>query len=87
MSEDSHTNRPGTEGLIELQRRARDALDLGIAAGAPLTLLEKLAAASALLQALVELPRHALLPDVLARAHRALTAWHEWSKHLPKTAA
>jgi hypothetical protein len=75
------------EGLTELQRRTKDTLALALAAGAPLSLLDKLAAATALLEALFELPKHALIPDVVARAQRALGAWQEWQKQKPRTAA
>jgi hypothetical protein len=69
------------EGLADLQRCLRDALDLAIAGNAPMTLLDKLGAASGLVEALAELPRHALIPAVVGRAHRALSAWHEWQRH------
>jgi hypothetical protein len=75
------------EGLTELHRRVKDALALAIAASAPLPLLEKLGAAAGLVQALGELPKHALIPEVVARANRALGAWEEWQKHRPRTAA
>jgi hypothetical protein len=68
------------EGLGDLHRSVRDALDLAIAGGAPLSVLEKLGAASGLVQALIELPRHALIPEVVGRAHRALTVWQEWER-------
>jgi hypothetical protein len=75
------------EGLTELHRRTKDTLALALAAGAPFALLEKLAAATGLVEALFELPKHALIPDVVARAQRALGAWQEWQKRKPRTAA
>ncbi len=78
----------GSEALDDLQRRLRDALDLAVAGGAPLPLLERLGASAALLRALGELPRHALLPEVVARGERALAAWQEWrGQTQPWTAA
>lgn len=85
MSE-SISNR--TTDLDDLAARVNDALDLAIAGGAPLSLLEKLAASSGLLRALQELPRNALIPEVVARAHRALKAWQAWRDGAhPKNAA
>jgi hypothetical protein len=81
------TSNFSVEGLTDLHRHVKDALALALAAGAPLSLLEKLAASSGLVQALEELPKHALLPEVVARAQRALNAWQEWQKHMPRTAA
>jgi hypothetical protein len=72
-----------SETLSDLQVSLKDALDLAIAAGAPLPLLEKIAAASALVLALVELPRHTLIGDVITRAHWALNAWEDWQKQRP----
>src|SRR3954469_15642438 len=67
------------EGLAELHDRAIDALDLAIAAGAPLSLLEKLGASVGLLEGLAEVPQYALLADVVSRARRALSAWQTWN--------
>jgi hypothetical protein len=80
MSNSNSMTGMDAEQLAELHRTSKDALDLAMAAGAPLSLLEKLAASAALLEALVELPRHALIPDVVARASRALAAWNDWRK-------
>jgi hypothetical protein len=71
----------------DLHRQVRDALDLAIAGGAPLSLLEKLGACAALLEALAALPRHALVPEVVARAERALAAWQQWRAQSHLTAA
>jgi len=75
------------DGLGELNAHVRDALALAIASGAPLPLLEKLAAATGLLQALAELPAHTLIPQVVSRAHRALVAWQQWHKNGQRGAA
>jgi hypothetical protein len=75
------------DGLGELGAQVRDALALAIASGAPLPLLEKLGAAVGLLQALAELPAHALIPQAVTRAHRALTAWQQWHKAAQRGAA
>lgn len=73
--------------LGELIGRLRDALALAIASGAPLPLLEKLGAASGLLQTLAELPDHALIPQAVSRAQRALVAWQQWHKAAQRGAA
>jgi ABC-type uncharacterized transport system YnjBCD ATPase subunit len=72
--------------LSDLQGRTADALDLAVAKGAPLGLLEKLAAASGLLRALREVPKHVLLDEVVTRAERALREWQKWNEghsHVP----
>jgi hypothetical protein len=66
--------------LSELQGRTADALDLAVAKGAPLGLLEKLAAAAGLLRALREVPKHALFDEVVTRAERALREWQKWNE-------
>lgn len=76
-----------TAMLDDLRRRADDALDLAIAAGAPLTLLEKLGAASGLLRALAEVPNHVLMPPVVTRATKALRTWEEWRQRLGRKPA
>lgn len=69
------------EHLAGLRGELNDTLDLAIAAGAPMPLLEKLGAASGLLHALAEVPNHGLVPAVKARADRALGAWRDWQTH------
>jgi hypothetical protein len=67
-----------SEALEELGERVGDALDLAVAAGAPLALIDKLATASGLLNALREVPRHVLMPHATSRAKAALSAWESW---------
>jgi hypothetical protein len=71
----------GIETLAELQSSLTDALDLAVAAGAPLPLLERLGASVGLVGALAEMPKHELIPQVVARARRALVAWDEWQRN------
>lgn len=75
------------QGLAELDRRLKDALGLAIAASAPMSLLDKLGAASGLVDALAEVPKHALIPAVVSRAHRALEAWEQWQRRERRTVA
>jgi hypothetical protein len=58
-------------------------LELAVVALAPSDLLERLAAAAGLLEAIAELPPNsvpliALVPDVARRAHRVLEEWKAW---------
>jgi hypothetical protein len=66
------------QALEALRQETADALDLAIAAGAPLPMLEALGAASGLLRALGEVPSHALIPTVTARAQEAVRSWKAW---------
>jgi hypothetical protein len=66
-----------------LRREVRTALELAIVALAPPKLIEQLAMAAGLLEALEELPSDTApvrdLADAIAgRAGAALDAWHEW---------
>lgn len=66
-----------------LRREVRTALELAIVALAPTKLVEQLAIAAGLLEAIEELPRDAApvreLADSLAgRATQALDGWQEW---------
>src|SRR5688500_12807900 len=63
--------------LSQLRRETRTALELGVVAMAPTELVDRLASAAGLLEALVELPRSsppvvATVPRVLSRARSAL---------------
>jgi hypothetical protein len=75
------------EAVTALGQEVGDALDLAIASGAPLPILEKLGAASGLLRALAEVPNHVLLPAIVPRARRAIAAWNEWKGRGLKRAA
>jgi len=74
--------------LSHLRRETRTALELAIVALGPMELVEKLAAAAGLLEAIVELPSDSppviALTDKLAkRATSALEEWRKWqSDHL-----
>ena len=76
--------------LSHLRREARTALELAVVALAPSAVVDELATAAGLLEALVELPSNsapvvALVPKVLKRSREALDAWQEWqAKHLVK---
>jgi len=85
-------SRQGTASDVEtrldvnhLRREARTALELAVVALAPWELIERLAAAAGLLEALGELPTHspprvALVPKVLTHARNALEEWQKWRK-------
>lgn len=79
--------------LSHLRRQARTALELAVVALAPSDLLDRLAGAAGLLEAIAELPPNsppvlALLPEISKRAHRALEDWNDWhAKHLAKIKA
>jgi hypothetical protein len=71
--------------LSHLRRDARTALELAVVSLAPEELVERLAAAAGMLEALVELPMDtapvvALVPRVEARARRALDDWQKWQQ-------
>jgi hypothetical protein len=70
--------------LSHLRREARTALELAIVELGPNDLIERLALATGLLEALAELPADsapaiALGPSTADRARVALTMWREWS--------
>jgi hypothetical protein len=75
--------------LVHLRREVRTALELAIVALAPADLIERLAAAAGLLEAVVELPLDAppvsaLAPKTTANAREALEAWNAWHRrHMP----
>jgi hypothetical protein len=69
--------------LVHLRRDARTSLELGIVGLAPTAILEGLATASGLLEAISELPADAppvkaMLPQVVQRTRLALAAWNAW---------
>jgi hypothetical protein len=66
-----------------LRREARTALELAILALAPSELVDRLAVATGLLEAMGELPPDsapalALLPKTVERARRVIADWQEW---------
>jgi hypothetical protein len=69
--------------LRHLRRESRTALELAIVAMAPSELVDRLAVAAGLLEALVELPTDsspviAIVPGVATRARSALEDWQRW---------
>jgi hypothetical protein len=70
--------------LSHLRREARTALELAIVEFAPTELIERLALATGLLEALAELPPDsdpamALGPSTAERARAGLEMWRDWS--------
>jgi hypothetical protein len=66
-----------------LRREVRTALELAIVALAPPKVVDRLASAAGLLEALEELPADTrpvrdLASSIAARATEALDAWHAW---------
>jgi hypothetical protein len=77
--------------LSHLRREARTALELAIVELAPNDLIDRLALATGLLEALAELPAEsapatALGPTAADRARVALALWREWSARRKKLA-
>jgi hypothetical protein len=76
--------------LSHLRRESRTALELAVVAMAPSDLVDRLATAAGLLEALVELPTKsapvvALVPRVTTHARSALEDWQKWHhEHLEK---
>jgi len=71
--------------LSHLRRDSRTALELAVVALAPQDLIDRLAAATGLLEALCELPTDsapviALVPRVVERARSGLEDWAKWQK-------
>ena len=88
-----HTETERTETLLDLshlRRDSRTALELAVVAMAPSDLVDRLAAAAGLLEALAELPTDsapvmAIVPRVSTRARSALDDWQKWQQeHLEK---
>jgi hypothetical protein len=79
---------PGDDGrmdLSHLRREARTALELAIVALAPSQLVDRLAAAAGLLEALTDLPAGsppvaATLPRALSRTKSTLEEWRRWQE-------
>ncbi len=75
--------------LVHLRREVRTALELAIVALAPRDLVERLAAAAGLLEAIAELPLDAppvaaLAQSAIERAGGALDDWRRWQReHTP----
>lgn len=91
MTESART--PTPLELRHLGREVKTALELAIVALAPAGVVDGLASAAGLLDALVELPLDspavaALVPGLGARARAALDAWAAWREaHLQKLSA
>ena len=69
--------------LTHLRRETRTALELAIVAVAPSDLIDRLAWAAGLIEAIAELPSSsppvvALLPKLTSRTKRALEQWSAW---------
>jgi hypothetical protein len=69
--------------LSHLRRESRTALELAVVAMAPSDLVDRLATAAGLLEALDELPTDsapvlAIVPRVATRARSALEDWQKW---------
>jgi hypothetical protein len=84
-------NRPSSLDLEHLRRETRTALELAIVELAPNDLIDSLAVAAGLLEALVALPLDSapaltLGPSTVDRARKALTAWQAWIGHRKKRA-
>jgi hypothetical protein len=79
--------------LRRLRKETRTALDIGVAALAPPELLERLAMAAGLLDAVAELPADSppvvvLVSRLFKRSLAALEEWERWEKtHLTKNSA
>jgi hypothetical protein len=79
--------------LSHLRREARTALELAVAAMAPSEIIDRLAAAAGLLEAIGELPPNsppvlALVPGLVKRSRVALEEWQRWHEvHLAKVKA
>ena len=71
--------------LSHLRRETRTALELAVVALAPSELIEPLARAAGLLEAIAELPTDsapviALIPGLVSRAKSALQDWNTWHR-------
>jgi hypothetical protein len=77
--------------LTHLRRETRTALELAVVAMVTEALLDRLATAAGLLEALSELPPDsppsiALAPKAASRAKAALAEWADWQKRHPTPA-
>ena len=85
-------NEPPISAAVELsqkRREVRTALELAVVAMVPDELLQRLASAAGLLEAVSELPLdspplRALVPRLMDSARKALTDWNRWKERLPK---
>lgn len=78
--------------LRHLGREVKTALEMAIVALAPSDLVDRLALAAGLLDALGDLPgdaapARALAPKTTERARRALVDWQKWEQHNLKKAS
>jgi hypothetical protein len=69
--------------LRHLRREARTALELAVVALAPSQIVDRLATAAGLLEALAKLPQHsppvvATVPRAITRARSGLDEWGAW---------
>lgn len=69
--------------LSHLRRQVRTALELSVVALAPADLIDRLASAAGLMEALIELPPSsppviALIPKLFEHARSALADWQSW---------
>jgi len=76
-------NSEATLDLSHLRRETRTALELAVVASAPQDLIDRLAWAAGLLEAIVELPANsppvlALVPKLTKRAKSTLEQWSDW---------
>jgi hypothetical protein len=74
-----------TLDLSHLRREARTALELAVAAMASSEMIDRLAAAAGLLEAIGELPPNsppvlALVPQLVKRSRAALDEWQRWQE-------
>ncbi len=86
----SQTNRPNTTSepglsLSHLRRETRTALELAVVTLAPSQLIDRLANAAGLLEALIELPADsppalALVPGLVERTRQSLDDWQAWHR-------
>jgi hypothetical protein len=87
------TGRETSLDLSHLRRDVRTALEMAVVVLAPGELIDRLAIAAGLLEALVELPTDsapviALMPLLMTRTRSALADWQKWRlEHLEKKIA
>src|SRR5687768_4338652 len=79
----AHEQAESRMDLSHLRRESRTALELAVVAMAPSELVDRLATAAGLLEALEELPTDsspviAIVPGVATRARSALEDWQKW---------
>lgn len=84
-SHEGHVGKDVRASFSHLRREVRTALELAVVALAPTELIDRLATAAGLLEALTELPTDgapvaALVPRVFACASGGLDDWQTWRK-------